>query len=195
MGNHSSPEDAVDYCLMDVRCRGCSMWRKTCQPSSGCVSSWICFSSLRAAPCRELRVGPELERTVTTTTAWTLRLALSASAGTSSGLRQVGFSGNKVSEGLALVLSYQRCNEVLSKQVCKTMEFSYCILMSKLRPESTSHFGFTSENLWCGNANKYEVAKKTIWLIPTALTLRLSVWALHLRPFCCYPGAHPCGMS
>lgn len=107
----------------------------------------------------------------------------------------MGLSGNKVSEGLALVLSYQRCNEVLSKQVCKTMEFNYCILMSKLRPESKSHFGFTSENLWCGNANKYEMAKETIWLVPTTLTLRLSVWALHLGPFCCYPGAHPCGMS
>ena len=111
MGNYSSLEDAVDYCLiLDVWHRGCAMWRKICQPSSGCISSWICFSCPRPAPCRELGLGLVVVHTATTTAAWTLCQLFCTSADTISGLRQIRLSGHKVSEGLALVLSYQRRN-------------------------------------------------------------------------------------
>jgi len=41
----------------------------------------------------------------------------------------MGLSDSKVSEGLAEVLSYQRRNGVLSKQVCKTMDLNCCVVI------------------------------------------------------------------
>ena len=60
---------------------------------------------------------------------WMLCPLLCAAVGTVPGLRQMGLSDSKVSEGLAEVLSYQRRNGVLSKQVCKTMDLNCCVVI------------------------------------------------------------------